>query len=193
LAKREGSPHLASTASRLALLSGQKAAARDLGAFGLSAHDIDSRTQVDLLLTSALAEESPDTGRRYLQQAIATAARTRSFAPFALAHRSSLRNLMGMIPSSPDRDWIETTLSSAPEPMPPAVEVVELTSKELRVLRFLADGASRPTIAQHLFISDNTVKFHIRNVYRKLGVASRADAVAKARQLRLLRNPDTDE
>lgn len=193
LAERRGSPHLVPTASRLALLSGQKAAARDLGAAGLSVGDIDPRAQVDLLVTSALAEDSPETGRRYLQQAIATAVRARSLAPFALAHRSSLKNLMGQVPSSPGRYWIEATLSSAPEPMPGTVEVVELTSKELGVLRSLADGASRPMIAQQLFVSDNTVKFHIRNVYRKLGVASREDAVAKARQLRLLGSPGTDE
>lgn len=185
LAQREGSPHLASVASRLALLSGRRSAAREFVATGLSATDIDPRTQIDLLINSALAEESPDSGRRHLRQAIATAARTRVLAPFALAPRPTLRTLMRQEDSQGCR-WVEDALSSAPEPMPNAIEVIDLTNTEQRVLQLLADGESRPVIAQALFVSANTVKFHVRNLYRKLGVDSRDDAITKAYQLRLL-------
>ncbi len=52
-----------------------------------------------------------------------------------------------------------------------------LTDREREVLRLLADGLSNKRIGQTLFISESTVKFHIRNIIRKLGVSKRTDAV----------------
>jgi LuxR family transcriptional regulator, maltose regulon positive regulatory protein len=57
---------------------------------------------------------------------------------------------------------------------------------ELAVLRGLAAGLSRREIGQQLYISLNTVKSHTRELYRKLGVSSQADAVARAETLGLL-------
>ncbi len=53
----------------------------------------------------------------------------------------------------------------------------ELTEREREVLRLLADGLSNTAIGQRLYISESTVKFHIRNLIRKLGVTKRTDAV----------------
>ena len=53
----------------------------------------------------------------------------------------------------------------------------ELTDREQQVLRLLADGRSNAQIGATLYISESTVKFHIRNVIRKLGVTRRTDAV----------------
>ncbi|MDL9937010.1 response regulator transcription factor [Gordonia sp. ABSL1-1] len=55
-----------------------------------------------------------------------------------------------------------------------------LTDREREVLRLLADGMSNKVIGQTLFISESTVKFHIRNIIRKLGVSKRTDAVYTA-------------
>ncbi|MDL9946073.1 response regulator transcription factor [Gordonia sp. ABSL11-1] len=52
-----------------------------------------------------------------------------------------------------------------------------LTEREREVLRLLADGLSNKRIGQTLYISESTVKFHIRNIIRKLGVSKRTDAV----------------
>ncbi|GAC70672.1 MadR family response regulator transcription factor [Gordonia soli] len=52
-----------------------------------------------------------------------------------------------------------------------------LTDREREVLRLLADGLSNKVIGQTLYISESTVKFHIRNIIRKLGVSKRTDAV----------------
>lgn len=52
-----------------------------------------------------------------------------------------------------------------------------LTEREREVLRLLADGLSNKKIGETLFISESTVKFHIRNIIRKLGVTKRTDAV----------------
>lgn len=53
----------------------------------------------------------------------------------------------------------------------------ELTDREREVLQLLADGLSNAGIGQRLFISESTVKFHLRNLIRKLGVTKRTDAV----------------
>ncbi|MES0872564.1 helix-turn-helix domain-containing protein [Sinimarinibacterium thermocellulolyticum] len=58
----------------------------------------------------------------------------------------------------------------------------ELTAGELRVLRLLVGGATNREIASCAEISENTVKFHLKNVYGKLGVSSRAAAVFAAVQ-----------
>ncbi|MBM7366569.1 MadR family response regulator transcription factor [Gordonia hydrophobica] len=53
----------------------------------------------------------------------------------------------------------------------------DLTDRERQVLKLMADGKSNAQIGQTLFISESTVKFHIRNVIRKLDVTKRTDAV----------------
>jgi ATP/maltotriose-dependent transcriptional regulator MalT len=63
---------------------------------------------------------------------------------------------------------------------------VELTEREHDVLQLLAAGHSIKAIADELVISQNTVNSHLKNLYEKLGVSSRAAAVSHARKLRLL-------
>jgi LuxR family maltose regulon positive regulatory protein len=62
----------------------------------------------------------------------------------------------------------------------------ELSDRELTVLRHLGGARSERQIADELFVSFNTVHSHVKAVYRKLGVTSRADAVAKAREAGLI-------
>lgn len=61
-----------------------------------------------------------------------------------------------------------------------------LSTSELEVLRALDSGGSLRAAADALFLSENTVKFHSRNIYRKLEVSGREEAIQKARRLRLL-------
>jgi LuxR family transcriptional regulator, maltose regulon positive regulatory protein len=63
---------------------------------------------------------------------------------------------------------------------------LELSERELTVLRLLASELSQREIGSELYISLNTVKGHVRSIFRKLGVASRAEAVARARELGLI-------
>ena len=60
-----------------------------------------------------------------------------------------------------------------------------LSDAELSVLRLLRSELSQREIAGELHLSFNTIKTHTRNIYRKLGVATRADAIDRARSLRL--------
>jgi LuxR family maltose regulon positive regulatory protein len=61
-----------------------------------------------------------------------------------------------------------------------------LTERELAILRYLPTIMSNREIARQLYVSVNTVKTHLKQIYRKLGVASRRDAIARARELHLL-------
>lgn len=65
-------------------------------------------------------------------------------------------------------------------------EAVELTARELEVLRLVAEGLANKAIAARLGISDHTVKFHLNSVLRKLGAQSRTEAVVRATRLGLL-------
>ena len=62
----------------------------------------------------------------------------------------------------------------------------ELTQRELRVLRLLHGDLSERDIGRELYVAHNTVHSHVRSIYRKLAVSSRADALKRGRELRLL-------
>ena len=68
----------------------------------------------------------------------------------------------------------------------PAEMVEPLTAREMDVLRLLSEGRSNQEIAATLFLSLSSIKKHTGNLYGKLGVTSRAQAIVKARQLRLV-------
>ncbi|MFF3491759.1 response regulator transcription factor [Streptomyces sp. NPDC002795] len=62
----------------------------------------------------------------------------------------------------------------------------QLTARQLAVLKQLQEEVSLRQIANDLYVSYNTVKSHTRAVYRKLGARSRAEALARARELGLM-------
>jgi DNA-binding NarL/FixJ family response regulator len=78
-----------------------------------------------------------------------------------------------------------------PEASAPA-RTAGLTERELAILQSLARGLSNEAIAKDLWIARQTVKFHVRNVYRKLGVSNRTEAARYAYQHGLVANPVED-
>ena len=94
--------------------------------------------------------------------------------------RGVLRGEAGISPALARRILDEFSRLPAAPP-PGAVESIELTARELEVVRELARGASNREIARRLVISENTVKNHVRNVLGKLQVRSRRDIVSYAR------------
>jgi len=65
-------------------------------------------------------------------------------------------------------------------------DMVPLTSREVEILGLLAQGYSNQKIAERLYVSINTVKTHVSNLFEKLGASSRVDALLRARSARLL-------
>jgi len=57
-----------------------------------------------------------------------------------------------------------------------------LTRKEIRVLKLLAEGHSNSAMAEKLFVSDSTIRTHLRNINAKLNASNRTEAVAIARK-----------
>jgi len=68
-------------------------------------------------------------------------------------------------------------------------EQTGLTARELEVLGSVAKGLSNREIGQELFLSDQTVKFHLNKIYRKLGVGNRTEATGIAHRLGLVAEP----
>jgi DNA-binding NarL/FixJ family response regulator len=71
---------------------------------------------------------------------------------------------------------------SAPRPAAPSEAFPELTAREREVLNLIAEGRSNAEITRHLFLSPKTVRNHISNIFTKLRVADRAQAIVRARE-----------
>jgi LuxR family maltose regulon positive regulatory protein len=91
----------------------------------------------------------------------------------ALGFRQRLLTTMGVPPRHPSLDPGRTAAADS------------LSDRELTVLRLLHGNLTNPEIAAALTISRNTLKTHLKNIYRKLGVTSRQQAITRARQLNL--------
>jgi LuxR family transcriptional regulator, maltose regulon positive regulatory protein len=82
---------------------------------------------------------------------------------------------------------LEVLLDGVGRRPPVPKELAEpLTERELRILRYLPTMLSNAEIGAEVFVSLNTVKTHLRSIYRKLGASGRAEAVERARALGLL-------
>ena len=66
------------------------------------------------------------------------------------------------------------------------VTKLNLSKRELEVLQLMAEGLSNDEVAQRLFLSLSTIKTHSRNLFDKLGVARRTQAIDKAKKLSII-------
>jgi DNA-binding NarL/FixJ family response regulator len=113
-----------------------------------------------LLLTMQMDEESLDE----LFAAGASAVLSKAVHPVALG--TLLREVVqGHVVHRPRRGRAASAADECP-----------LTSRELEILRLAAQGYTNGRIARELWVTEQTVKFHLSNTYRKLGVANRTEA-----------------
>ena len=102
-----------------------------------------------------------------------------------LTERDALRLIAEAIRAEVSTDAREDRLPIATKTPPPQLEdtaetMPDLTTREIEVLRQLIAGKSDQAISQHLCISKRTVRYHLQNIYTKLGVQRRSEAIVRA-------------
>jgi DNA-binding NarL/FixJ family response regulator len=85
-----------------------------------------------------------------------------------------------LLAPSVTRRLLDRFAHSLPDRGPAPASLSNLTEREVEVLRSLANGLSNAELAEHLFVSEATVKTHVSNLLRKLGVRDRVQAVILA-------------
>ncbi len=160
-----------------------------------AADGVTLQEQISGLLIAAAAQRRlglADEAAGLLEQALTLAepeGAYRAFLDAGAAVRSAMTVLIA--PTSRHAGFagriLERFDAQAPRTSGPADAVsVPLTDSERAVLRFLPSHMTNEEISQALFLSINTVKTHLRSAYRKLGVSSRREAIARGRRLGLL-------
>lgn len=165
------------------------------------------RRQIKLLILEALAYQRRGNSKpafRSLRRALQLA-EPRGFIRCFLEEGDAVKDLLGEIyPSLQDAqngaEPVDAGLhrfasrllgrvGGLTQAAPPAVKPIAadaLTDSERNILAFLARGASNKEMANRLFVSENTVKFHLKNIYSKLDAGSRLQAINTARRMGLV-------
>jgi LuxR family transcriptional regulator, maltose regulon positive regulatory protein len=149
-----------------------------------------------LLLDARLSYAADDAahGRRSLESALRIAEREQLGLPLAM-ERGWLGPVLRRDPELADahRGLLTVALGHQQLPAPvtageqaPILVVEPLTERELEVLVHVSDMLNTAEVADEMYISVNTVKTHLRNIYRKLATSHRNEAVRRARQLELI-------
>ena len=153
-------------------------------------HDGDGRTAIDLALvqarTAVLAGHRP-AAVEHVRRALDLGRDDGHVQRF----RTEGPDVLAIVADLARRDPFAATIaggarSAAPEPAAPGQP---LTARELAVLRRLSGTGTNVEVARALYISPNTLKSHLRTLYRKLGASSRREAVTTARHRGLLDGP----
>jgi len=138
----------------------------------------------------ALTADTPDDALRFLQDALKRA-QPEGFIRTFVDKGEPIKALLERLKSQGGerKSYILTILAAFGEidktcKSQPFVE--PMSERELEILRLLADGLSNREIAERLVISVGTAKSHVHHILEKVGGNSRAQAVAKARELGLL-------
>jgi LuxR family maltose regulon positive regulatory protein len=143
----------------------------------------------ELVLAQAIAPESREAAAKSVAVAIELAAEHGMLQSVA-AEGAALLELIELTAWAVPDGWMDRLrrllVPSWEAPTIVGGPVEELTDRERDVLRLLPSRLSLREIAAELFVSQNTLKFHLRVIYRKLDVNSRAEAVEAARRVRLL-------
>ncbi|MGH3903264.1 MAG: LuxR C-terminal-related transcriptional regulator [Pseudonocardiaceae bacterium] len=159
---------------------------------------VRSEVRIEALLLdaqSSYATGDPSRGRRSLDRALRLGDREQVRLPFA-AFSPWLRSVL-RCDQELARQYLRLLIplrigASEPAEMVRPVPLLsrQLSERELEVLRHLAQMRTSEEIAAEMYVSINTVKTHLKSIYRKLAVTRRGDAVRRAHQLELLVGTD---
>ncbi|MGN6240049.1 MAG: LuxR C-terminal-related transcriptional regulator [Cellulosimicrobium cellulans] len=156
------------------------------GAASLTTNDalpVGQRAEAHIVVAEALRRAGdPDGARTELARAASFARRHGSLLPFRWFSPSALAALV----EAADALTSELLAPLRPSTASAEVRFVHLPERQLLVLQALAEGLTGPEIARAFFVSRNTVKTQVREIYRRLGVHDKATAVRRARDLGLL-------
>ncbi len=179
--------HLGRAAETEALISSRRAVVQTAGR---------ERNWLEVTLLIALAKAAQE------EQSLALAL-LKETLPFAQAQgfvrifldegepmRALLEDSRSHFSKGSNLDKVNELLAAFPQqnvPLSPNQNLIEpLTDREMEVLHLLCDGLSNQEIATRLFLSVGTVKTHIHNIFNKLDVRDRPQAIAEARKIKLL-------
>lgn len=170
---------------RVLVLSGRpREALAVLAAVTQTPHEFD-RLRAEALLLTALAHRQLGDSESVVTYLTRATHYPHYLAAFASAPRSLLVDHVAAVPAlAPIVDALSSRIQRPP--YPESLVVVALTQRERHLVELLPTGSTRDAIARELFVSTNTVKTHLQALYRKLGVTSREEAVARAYELGLL-------
>jgi LuxR family transcriptional regulator, maltose regulon positive regulatory protein len=185
---------------RSQLAAGEKEPARELlDAIYRSALEHEKKAQVmETRILAALGAENPPAAHAYLQEAL-TLAEPQGYLRLFLDEGQALFDLLQsyrrqLLTPTPFLEQLlgafqqECVTPTQAHNLPCGTSEFEaLTGRELDVLAQIAGGASNQEIANRLVVSIHTVKKHAANIFIKLGVMNRTEAVARARALGLLK------
>lgn len=153
------------------------------------------RTKLRVLIMQSLlfqARGKLEKAQEVFSRAISLAAPENFYRPFISEGEAIRKLLEEASPQNISSGFIATLLSALElkaqlETNAPAPEMVNLlTARELEVLRLVAQGLKYNKIAEQLIVSLNTVRSHSKNIYSKLGVNNRTQAIQKAHDLNIL-------
>jgi LuxR family maltose regulon positive regulatory protein len=143
----------------------------------------------DLVLARALVAEDREVALKHVEAAVDRAAQHGMLQTVA-TEGGPVLDLVELAAWRAPSAWMDRLRSALVPSLarPSAVSglIEDLTSRERDVMRLLPTRLTLREIASELYVSQNTLKFHLRVIYRKLGVNSRAEAVETARRLGLL-------
>ncbi len=100
--------------------------------------------------------------------------------------RRLLRSVYHVAPTPFLRQLVDQPVAPPPPQSTVPGMVEQLSDREILVLRYLPSRLSNPEIARNLYVSVNTLKTHLKHIYRKLGVSNRSEAIEVAESLGLL-------
>jgi LuxR family maltose regulon positive regulatory protein len=189
------SPQRSIAAARIALATRDVQGARsELDAIlgGPDETPLPLRVEAAVLRSLAELHEAADAGCEWIEHALGLAEAEAIRRPFTDCGPGVAELLRRTIRRGSSHRWLAGSILSVLDGRESSAghaarELLDpLSERELIVLRYLPTMMSNQEIAGELFVSVNTVKTHLKSIYRKLGASDRRDAVKLARELRLV-------